>query len=71
MTGCPVLLLPDHITDASVPAFLGWLLFWEQLEQQIKLWRDEEGEDIIHKTIFWWSEDKKNKNVLLAHRKQA
>lgn len=54
---------------SSVPAFSGWLLFWEQLEQQIKLWRDEEGEDIIHKTIFWWSKKWWKKKSLVSTQK--
>lgn len=40
VTGCPALLLPNHITDASGPASQGWLPLGQQLEQQIKL---EEG----------------------------
>jgi len=47
MTGCPALLLPSHVTDASGPAS-GWLPLGQQLEQQIKLWR-KEGEDVIHR----------------------
>lgn len=40
-TGCPALLLTDHVTGAPGPASQGQLPLGPRLEQQIKLWRKE------------------------------
>lgn len=46
-TGCPALLLTDHIAGAAgPPAFQGWLQLGPWLEQQIKLWGKERDKNV-------------------------
>lgn len=45
-TGCPALLLTDHVTGAPGPASQGQQPLGPQLEQQIKLWRKEGNKDM-------------------------